>query len=81
MASGSKKKPEAAQSTEEIVTPELIALRRPAVKALAEAIALDRPYHVWENGKIVNIGGGQKRKQARRKPAAKDEATGTNLPE
>lgn len=53
-----KKKAEAAEPTEEIVTHGLIALRRAAAKALAEAIAQDRPFHVWENGKIVNIGGG-----------------------
>jgi hypothetical protein len=35
---------------------------------VAWAIALDRPFHVWEDGKIVNIGGGQKRK---RKPHPK----------
>ena len=71
MASERKKKPDAAYPSEEIVTPALIALRRAAAKALAEAIALDRPFHVWENGKIVNIGGGQKRKRARRKLAEK----------
>lgn len=55
MSKKPKKKPE---SLEE-VTPALIALRRAAAKALKEAIALDRPFHIWENGKIVNIGGGR----------------------
>ena len=72
MFDGRKKtKTESQLHNEEIVTHALIALRRGAAKALAEAIALDRPFHVWENSKIVNIGGRQKRKRTRRKLAEK----------